>query len=766
VDPNGSLVFADQANYRLRRVDASGKLQTIAGAGIPGSLGDGDAGTSAQIGLVTGLAIDGAGNIYFADGTYVRELTSTGVMKRIAGAASAGSGSSGDGGPALAATFLFAGALTVDGAGNIYCSDNGLIRRIAADGTISTVAGTRTTNSPVHDGTAATSGSLSTATALATDSSGNLLLGASGLLRRVDVKTGIITTLAGNTDQSAPSQGAALSVFLGSVFGIVADPNGTIWLAASAYPTNRVMTLANGIVITIASTPAFVDPPDGVKATAVALSPASIAVSRSGDLYVGETATCSVRKIGADGILSTVPGTGNCNSTPRIVPVSLAADSRGNVYVSDAVSGVLSISPSGTVSTVPGLPGGYLAMDSQNRLYVNARLSVLRLTAGGTVETVVPATTVLSGQIVIALDSADNLYLAVSAPNLLQPAKLYRVDSGGAVTPIAGSYPDRANGLAVDGKGDFWMTDYAFFLYGIGPGLSFAGYPGGWPTDGPLLSSGIDTLMGGRSNLQSGADGSIYIVQSVCNCVRKITGAPPAAAPVVTAGGVVNAASLSGGVIAPGELISIFGTNLGPAALGTFTLANNSIPTALGDVEVLVNDAPVPVTAVSAGQINAFVPYTIAGSKSATLTVNAHGAPSVALTIAVGDSAFGLFSADGSGAGQGAILNQDGSYNSVANPAAAGSVVSLFGTGEGGITPSSPAGGLVFSTPFPLIAQAVSVTIGGKAAFISYAGAAPFLPAGVDQINVAIPAGTPSGPAAVAVTIGQLTTKIVTVAVK
>lgn len=249
--------------------------------------------------------------------------------------------------------------------------------------------------------------------------------------------------------------------------------------------------------------------------------------------------------------------------------------------------------------------------------------------------------------------------------------------------------------------------------------------------------------------------------------MRKIAGASPSAAPVISTAGVVNAASLISGPIAPGELISIFGSNLGASAVQSFTLTNNSIPAVLDDIEVLINGVAVPVTAVSPGQINALIPYTFAGYPSLTLSVNAHGAPSSPLILPVAASAFGLFTADGSGSGQGAILNQDGSYNSASNPAPSGSIVSLFGTGEGGLSALTPSGGLVISTPFPSIAAPVNVAIGGRQANVVYAGAAPYLPAGIDHINVVIPSGTPSGPAFVSVGIGNTATaKNVTVAVR
>jgi len=127
----------------------------------------------------------------------------------------------------------------------------------------------------------------------------------------------------------------------------------------------------------------------------------------------------------------------------------------------------------------------------------------------------------------------------------------------------------------------------------------------------------------------------------------------------------------------------------------------------------------------------------------------------------------GLATSDSSGAGEGAILNQDGSVNSRANPALPGSFISLFGTGAGVSTPQIPLGALALATPYPAPQANVTVTIGGQPAPTQYAGAAPYLPNGVFQINAQVPANIPPGEAALEVTIGGIsTTQPVTVAVQ
>jgi uncharacterized protein (TIGR03437 family) len=140
---------------------------------------------------------------------------------------------------------------------------------------------------------------------------------------------------------------------------------------------------------------------------------------------------------------------------------------------------------------------------------------------------------------------------------------------------------------------------------------------------------------------------------------------------------------------------------------------------------------------------------------------------SAGTTLQVAESMPGLFAADGSGKGPGAILNQDFSLNSSSNPAAVGSAIMLYGTGGGLTDPASTDGQINPLSADVKLALDVHVTIGGQAAQVLYAGAAPDLPAGLIQINAVIPDGTPSGNQPVVVQIGTAsTTQTVTVAVK
>jgi uncharacterized protein (TIGR03437 family) len=148
------------------------------------------------------------------------------------------------------------------------------------------------------------------------------------------------------------------------------------------------------------------------------------------------------------------------------------------------------------------------------------------------------------------------------------------------------------------------------------------------------------------------------------------------------------------------------------------------------------------------------------------VVVEYNGQRSPAAVVPVTTVVPGLFSADSSGRGQGAILNQDGTYNSAANPAAKGSVIQLFGTGEG-LTNPAGVDGRVNGFPAPTPIGSVSVLVGGRIARVTYAGGVSGVTAGLIQVNALVPDDAPSGSAAVQIQIGNVSSQTgFTVAVK
>lgn len=212
----------------------------------------------------------------------------------------------------------------------------------------------------------------------------------------------------------------------------------------------------------------------------------------------------------------------------------------------------------------------------------------------------------------------------------------------------------------------------------------------------------------------------------------------------ISAAGIVSAASFQGGGVAPGEIVTIFGSGIGPPTLTGLQLVGGRVGTQVAQTRVLFDGVAAPIIYVSSGQISCVAPYSLASKSSVTVVVEYQGQNSNAVIVPVNPTRPAIFTANASGSGQGAILNQDNSVNSTSNPADRGSIVVLYATGEGATTPAG-VDGQIANTVFPKPLGDVSVTIGGVQAEILYAGSAPGLVAGVFQVNVRIPNSIAAG---------------------
>ena len=220
-------------------------------------------------------------------------------------------------------------------------------------------------------------------------------------------------------------------------------------------------------------------------------------------------------------------------------------------------------------------------------------------------------------------------------------------------------------------------------------------------------------------------------------------------------GEVVNSASNLSGPVAPGELVVIFGAGLGPAALAAAQLdSSGKLSTNIAGTQVLFNNQAAPLIYARADQVAAVVPNAVAGQANVNVQVSYKGQSTPAFATSIADTAPGIFTSDQTGQGQGAILNQDTSLNSAANPAARGSIVVLWATGQGQSDPDW-AEDVLASSPLPQPKNKVNVNIGGHWGQILYAGAAPGM-AAVIQVNVRVPYGIqPGSKVPVLVRIGE-----------
>jgi uncharacterized protein (TIGR03437 family) len=248
--------------------------------------------------------------------------------------------------------------------------------------------------------------------------------------------------------------------------------------------------------------------------------------------------------------------------------------------------------------------------------------------------------------------------------------------------------------------------------------------------------------------------------QAVINVTLTVT------APLPTVTSLVNGASFMQGPISPGEVITLMGTDLGPATPATAQIdASGKLATQLGSVQVLVNGFLAPMVYASATQVSAVVPYEIANYTTAYTQVKYLGQSSNAVGLPVSSTAPGIFTQNSSGSGPGAF-NADFSLNGASNPVAKGGSVVFFLTGEGQLTPPGVTGTINGANPAAPV-QHANVLIDGQGANYTYAGGITGVVEGIMQLNVQIPADARSGDLPVVVTIGGKSSQSgVTVSVK
>ena len=620
LDKAGNIYIADYYNSRVRKVDTNGIITTVAGNGTYGNTGDGGAATSAELSYPIGLAVDSAGNIYIGDyfNNRVRKVDTTGTITTVAGTGTAGY--TGDGTTATSAEINGPNGVALDTAGNIYIADyyNNVIRKVSTAGIITTVAGNGNQGFS-GDGGMATSAELYRPWTVAVDSAGNLFIGDEGndRVRRVDT-SGTITTIAGNgTLGYSGDAGPALSaefyyptgvaldsagyLYVGDLsnnrirkvspggqapvtFGnvtvgqtgtslpVVLSINADLTIASSqasgdftvtnpsdchsTFTAGMVCTLqiqfaptkpgqrwfslvvtdgssnqytfgleGNGVASALAFTPGIIGTAagngtagfsgDSGTATSAELnSPSAVAVDSAGNLYITDHLNYRIRKVDTGGTITTVAGNGTggyngdgiaATSAELYYPFDVALDSAGNLYIADQGNQrVRKVNSSGTITTVAGTgTAGYngdntpatgaqlneptgVAVDIAGNLYTadygNNR--VRKVDTTGTITTVagngtagfngdnIAATSAeLNAPTGVAVDSAGNVYIAE-----LFGQRIRKVNTSGIISTVAGTGTAGYNGdnipatsaeidnpykVALDAAGDLYITDYA-----------------------------------------------------------------------------------------------------------------------------------------------------------------------------------------------------------------------------------------------------------------------------------------------------------------
>ena len=569
LDAAGNLYIADVNNNRIRKVDSSGNISTVAGGGS--SLGDGGAATAAQLGAPRSVALDGAGNLYIADWSdhRIRKVDSSGNISTVAGTGT--QGFSGDGAAATAAQLDSPWDVAVDGSGNLYIADrnNNRIRKVNSAGNISTVAGTGTAGFS-GDGAAATAAQLQNPQGVALDGAGNLYIADRGnqRIRKVD-SAGVISTVAGNGMAGfGGDSGAATAAQLWDPSRVALDGAGNLYIVDRVNDRIRKVDSA-GVISTVAGREQL-------------SNPQSVALDGAGNLYIADTGNHRIHKVDSAGVISTVAGSGTAGfsgdssaatAAQLNTPADVAPDGAGNLYITDrgnerirkvdsagvistvAGSGTAGFSGDGGAATAAQLNEPYgVAVDSSGNLYIaewnNNRIR--KVNSAGVISTVAGTGTAgfsgdggaataaqLSNPQDVALDAAGNLYIADVNNN-----RIRKVNSAGVISTVAGTgtagfsgdggaatsaqlhWP---RGVALDGAGNLYIVDNnnhrirkvdSSGSISTVAGTGTAGYSGdGGAATAAQLSNPRGVALDGAGNL--------YIADTSNNRIRKVGPPPP-----------------------------------------------------------------------------------------------------------------------------------------------------------------------------------------------------------------------------------------------
>ncbi len=508
LDTAGNLYVAEEGNDRVRKVDRAGVITTVAGGGKAGVLGDNGPATKASLKDPLGVAVDGAGDLYIADYTDQRiRVVSNGVIRTFAGTGKAGS--AGDDGPARNARLSYPTAIAIDRISGVYIveSDGDRVRKVDRDGIIQTFAGTGVRGFSGDNGPA-TRAQLARPLAIAVDSTGARYVadGLNSRVRKVDAE-GTITTVAGSGAHFPGDDGPATKAQIHPV-GVVFDAAGTMYLAD--YKQHRIRRVSpDGTITTVAGTGVSGFSGDkGPAAKAQVDSPEGVAVDRDGVLHFADTRNNRIRKVDRDGRITTVAGTGKegfsgdggpATKAELASPSHLVFDQAGDLYFTDTLNTrVRKVDlPGGRITTVAGtaedgfsgdngpavaarldLPLG-LAFDARGDLYLadkfNHRVRKIDVSTGRITTVAGSGAKGFSGDDGaatkaslnepegVAVDRAGNLYIADSGNN-----RVRRVTPAGVISTVAGSG-------GADFSGDGAAAVEAELTYPVAVGLDAAG---------------------------------------------------------------------------------------------------------------------------------------------------------------------------------------------------------------------------------------------------------------------------------------------------
>ncbi|HEY5913521.1 MAG TPA: hypothetical protein VJA21_23280 [Verrucomicrobiae bacterium] len=421
LDGAGNLFIADAGNNRIRKVTPDGLISTVAGTGFGSFGGDGGPATKATLATPFGLAFDSLGNLFIAESRNdrVRKVSPDGLITTVAG--NTNSGYSGDGVAATNTSLYSPAGVAVDPAGNLFIADvnNHRIRQVNTNGIIATVAGTGFGSVPVS-GQPATNAPLDFPDDVALDAGGNLLIADGNINRvfRVDTN-GILTTIAGNAGRGYSGDGdAATNSTLYNPVGIALDGTGNVLIAD--YFNNRIRSVdTNGIIGTVAGVGP--SPPDlgtyggddGPATSANLWGPARVLVDREGNLFISDSENQRIRKVDTNGIITTVVGDGNLGYANNNAPTNASICYPGGLAMDPQGNLFFADSGNHRVRMLPA-PGPNLALN--NVTLANAcDYDVIIMNAYGSVTSYVATVTVALPRLQACLNPDGTVSLFMSA---------------------------------------------------------------------------------------------------------------------------------------------------------------------------------------------------------------------------------------------------------------------------------------------------------------------------------------------------------------
>jgi sugar lactone lactonase YvrE len=490
VDGAGNVFVADGSNHTIRKITPAGVVTTLAGKAGSDGHADGT-GAAAQFATPTGVAVDGAGNVFVADGR-IRKITPAGVVTTLA----------------ETVDWSYGEGIAADGAGNVFVANtySNTVWKITPAGVVTTLAGTAG-SSGSEDGTGADA-RFNRPTGVAVDKAGNVFVADSSnhTIRKI-TPVGVATTLAGTAGWSGSDDGTGAAAHFNHPMGVAVDGVGNAFIADAYNNTVRKIT-PDGVVTTLAGTAASGDRTDGTGAAARFYSPAGVVVDGTGNVFVADSEYCTIRKITPAGVVTTLAGTARAIGSPDgtgpaarfNTPQGLAADQAGNVFVADSGNNkIRMITPAGIVTTLAGAagtPGSAdgtgsaarfngptgVAVDNDGNVFAadNGNHTIRKITPAGAVTTLA-GTAGASGSVDgigaaasfndpqgVAVDKAGDIFVADNGNHTIR-----KITSAGIVTTFAGTagsfgsadgtgaaarfnYP---TGVAVDGSGNLYVSD-------------------------------------------------------------------------------------------------------------------------------------------------------------------------------------------------------------------------------------------------------------------------------------------------------------------